>query len=239
MTATSVAGAPPGPIRWDAIRWRTVHDQVRRLQVRIAKAAGDGDFGKWVLDADIKACFDRINHDWLIANIPMDTKTLRAWLQAGFIDQNTFHHTDAGTPQGGIISPILANMALDGLEDAIRQAVPRKGAKVNLVRYADDFVITAATRELLEDTVIPVVTEFLDLRGLILSPEKTTIVHIDQGFDFLGCNFRKIRRLAVHSACQETSSCVLAVDQGFHPVSGGCTNRRSLGPVERQNPRVG
>ena len=82
-------------------------------------------------------------------------------------------------------------MALDGLEDAIREIVPRKGAKVNLVRYADDFVITAATRELLEGTVLPVVVEFLAKRGLTLSTEKTKIVHIDQGFDFLGCNLRK------------------------------------------------
>ncbi len=338
MTAAIAADAPLGPIRWDTIHWPTIADQVRRLQVRIAKAAGVGDFGKvkalqwilthswhaklwavrrvttnkgaktpgvdgvtwrtgkkkitaalalkrhgyhpqplrriyipkknswkmrplgiptmhdramqalfalalepvaetladknsygfrlrrstadavsqlfialgktcsaqWVLDADIAACFDRISHDWLIANIPMDTKTLRAWLKAGYIDQNTFHHTDAGTPQGGIISPILANMALDGLEEVIRELVPRKGAKVNLVRYADDFVITAATRELLEDTIVPAVTEFLAERGLAISPEKTKIVNIDQGFDFLGCNVRKYNgKLSIRPARQK------------------------------------
>jgi RNA-directed DNA polymerase len=368
MTVAIAAGAPLGPIKWDAIHWPTIHDQVRRLQVRIAKAAGEGDFGKvkalqwilthswhaklwavrrvttnkgaktpgvdgvtwrtgkkkiaaalalkrlgyipqplrrifipkrngklrplgiptmhdramqalfalalepvaevlsdrnsygfrqrrsttdavsqlfivlgktcsaqWVLDADIKACFDCISHDWLIANIPMDSKTLRAWLKAGFVNQNAFHHTDAGTPQGGIISPILANMALDGLEDAIQEVVPRKGAKVNLVRYADDFVITAATRELLEDAVLPVVAEFLAKRGLALSSEKTKIVHIDQGFDFLGCNVRKYDgKLSIRPAKKSVLSFMQSIREFIRSQVGAPT----VGLLARLNAKI-
>ena len=84
----------------------------------------------WVLDADIKACFDRLSHDWLLEHIPMDKRMLRSWLQAGVIDEQVFYETEQGTPQGGIISPAIANMALDGLEAAVAAAVPRRGANV-------------------------------------------------------------------------------------------------------------
>ena len=147
----------------------------------------------WVLDADIKACFDRLSHDWLLEHIPMDKRMLRSWLQAGVIDEQVFYETEQGTPQGGIISPAIANMALDGLEAAVAAAVPRRGANVNMVRYADDFVITGASKEVLEDKVVPAVGSFLAERGLILSEEKTAIVHIDQGFEFLGFHLRKYR----------------------------------------------
>jgi RNA-directed DNA polymerase len=146
---------------------------------------------QWVLDADIKACFDRIDHEWLCRHVPMDEEVLRKWLKAGFVEDEVFHETEAGTPQGGIISPTLANVALDGLEAAAKAAVPRRGAKVNVIRYADDFVVTGASREILETKVIPAVHAFLDARGLHLSPEKTRLVHIEEGFDFLGFNVRK------------------------------------------------
>ncbi len=168
-------------------RRRSTADALGQVFITLAKSYSP----QWVLDADITACFDRISHRWLLDNIPMDTTILRAWLKAGYVDRQVFHHTDTGTPQGGIISPILANMTLDGMEAAVRQAAPPKGAKVNLVRYADDFVTTAATRGLLEEQSQPALEAFLEERGLALSPEKTSIVHIDQGFDFLGCNVRK------------------------------------------------
>lgn len=168
-------------------KYRSTADALGQLFIVLARSSSP----QWVLDADIKACFDRISHDWLLKNIIIDSKVLRSWLKAGYIDRHVFYHTTEGTPQGGIISPILANMTLDGLEAALRKAVPRSGAKVNMVRYADDFVITGSSRELLVDVVLPCVTAFMDTRGLTLSPEKTHIVHIDQGFDFLGCNVRK------------------------------------------------
>jgi RNA-directed DNA polymerase len=150
---------------------------------------------QWILEGDIQSCFDRISHDWLLANVPMDRGVLRMWLKAGFMDKSVFSPADDGTPQGGIISPVLANLALDGLQAELRRAFPtsdRKGRfMVNLVRYADDFIITGASSELLTDKVRPLVERFLAGRGLTLSPTKTKITHIDVGFNFLGQNVRK------------------------------------------------
>lgn len=92
---------------------------------------------QWILEGDIKACFDQIDHRWLTAHIPMDKVVLQQWLTAGFIDKGSFNETEAGTPQGGIASPTLANMALDGLEQVVKQAT-RSTDKINVVRYADD-----------------------------------------------------------------------------------------------------
>ena len=145
---------------------------------------------QWVLEGDIKGCFDEINHKWMQDNIPIDKLLLKQWLKAGYIEDNTLFRTESGTPQGGIISPTLANMTLDGLANAIKKATAGKG-KVNMVRYADDFIITGDSKEILEKKIMPVITQFLSERGLTLSKEKTLISHIDQGFDFLGFNLRK------------------------------------------------
>jgi RNA-directed DNA polymerase len=148
---------------------------------------------RWVLEGDIKKCFDMINHQWLLNNIPMDKSMLAKWLRCGFIDKNTFFKTDEGTPQGGIISPTLLNLTLKGLEARVKTGM-KPSDRVNVVIYADDFVITGDSKELLEQRIKPVVTEFLKERGLTLSPEKTLITHIDQGFDFLGFNMRMYGR---------------------------------------------
>lgn len=144
----------------------------------------------WILEGDIKGCFDNISHDWLMINIPMDRDILQKWLKAGVVDRKTLFASIVGTPQGGVISPTLANMTLDGLEAALRK-VFRKKDKVHLVRYADDFIITGCSKELLEDKVRPLVESFLRERGLELSQEKTRVTHIEEGFDFLGQNIRK------------------------------------------------
>jgi RNA-directed DNA polymerase len=143
---------------------------------------------KWVLEGDIKGCFDNISHGWLIDNVPTDKRMLGRWLRSGFIYKKKLFSTEAGTPQGGIISPVIANMALDGLEEILKQKF--RGCKVNYTRYADDFVITGVSKELLENKVKPVVVKFLAERGLVLSDEKTVVTHIDDGFDFLGFNIR-------------------------------------------------
>jgi RNA-directed DNA polymerase len=150
------------------------------------------DRAPWILEGDIKGCYDNISHDWLIAHVPMDHVILRKWLKVGFIEKRTLWPTDVGTPQGGIVSCALANMALDGLEVELRGRFSQPD-KVNLVRYADDFIITGRSKELLENEVKPLVASFLEARGLELSPEKTKVAHIDQGFDFLGFNVRKYR----------------------------------------------
>lgn len=150
----------------------------------------------WVLDADISGCFDNISHDWMLTNIPMDKVVLRKWLNSGFIWKGRMFATEAGTPQGGIISPVLANMTLDGMQQALVARFGKKStsrgsrSKVNLVRYADDLVITGASKEVLANAKL-LIEDFLRARGLTLSEDKTRIVHIDDGFDFLGWNVRK------------------------------------------------
>ena len=149
---------------------------------------------QWVLEADIQGCFDNISHDWMLANIPTDVVVFKKWLKAGYFYQNELFPTDAGTPQGGIISPVAMNMTLDGLETMLAEKFPKAkwtGLKMNMSRYADDFIITGHSKAWLEREVKPAVVEFLAARGLILSPEKTKITHIGDGFDFLGWNIRK------------------------------------------------
>ena len=157
-------------------------------------------------EGDIKACFDRISHSWLIDHIPMDKFILRKWLAAGYMEEGVVYPTEAGTPQGGIASPVLANLALDGLEEAAQRAAPRH-QKVNVVKYADDFIITGASKEVLETKVKPAVVAFLAERGLELSEEKTRITHIDDGFGFLGFNVRKYGgKLLIKPSKQQSSA---------------------------------
>jgi len=169
---------------------------------------------QWILEGDIKACFDRISHSWLKANIPMDQQVLRKWLAAGYMEEGTLYPTARGTPQGGIASPTLANMTLDGLEAAAVKAAP-KGQKVHVVKYADDFIITGASRELLEEKVKPAVDAFLRERGLELSPEKTRITHIEVGFDFLGFNVRKYNGKLLIKPAKGSVKAFLAEIRGF------------------------
>lgn len=150
----------------------------------------------WILEGDIFGCFDNFGHGWLERHIPMNKKVLRDWLKAGYVESGKLFPTEAGTPQGGIASPTIANIALDGLETVLterfgqtRTAMDR--SRVRLVRYCDDFIITGRSKELLENEVKPLVEVFLAERGLQLSNDKTQITHISRGFDFLGQNVRK------------------------------------------------
>src|SRR6266699_2281955 len=161
-------------------------------------ALGNLQTAQWILEGDIKACFDGISHEWLLTHIPMEKAILRKWLKSGYMEENVLYPTEEGTPQGGIISPVLANMTLDGLERRLREHYPKttvKGiaAKVNFVRYADDFIVTAASKELLEQEIKPLIEAFMRERGLELSSEKTCVTHIRDGFDFLGQNVRKYK----------------------------------------------
>ena len=119
------------------------------------------DSPQWVLEGDIKGCFDNISHRWLEENIPMDAKVLREFMKCGYVYNRRLYPTISGTPQGGIISPTLANMTLDGMEKLIKQKYwsNKKGSidvrnnkkKVHLIKYADDFVVTASDKETLTD----------------------------------------------------------------------------------------
>jgi RNA-directed DNA polymerase len=165
---------------------RSTHDAIAQCFNLLAKEASS----QWVLEGDIKACFDRISHDWLEKNVMMDKTVLKQWLKAGFMEKEIFNHTEEGTPQGGIASPTLANIALDGLEKTVHN-LSSDGNPIQFVRYADDFICTAKSREILETKVQPAIINFLKERGLELSLEKTKITHINDGFDFLGFNIRK------------------------------------------------
>jgi RNA-directed DNA polymerase len=166
--------------------YRSTADAMEQCFIALARQSSP----QWIMEGDIVGCFDNIDHNWLMTHIPMDKEILRKWLKAGYIYDRTLFPTRAGTPQGSIVSPSLANMVLDGLEGVLKERFSRRDM-INFVRYADDFVITGRSKELLEQEVRPVVEQFLRERGLELSQEKTCIVHIEEGFDFLGQNVRK------------------------------------------------
>jgi len=161
---------------------------------------------KYVLDADIAGCFNHIAHAPLLAALqtfPTMRHTIRAWLKAGVLESGVLTPTQAGTPQGGVISPLLANIALHGMEDAVRaESTPasttgQSARYPKLIRYADDLVVLSPTRAGIEQAQT-LLTSWLAIRGLALKPSKTRIVHTLEavngeapGFDFLGFNVRQ------------------------------------------------
>jgi len=154
---------------------------------------------KYVLDADIKGCFDNIKQEELLKKIhtyPRLRQIIKKWLKAGVMDKGVFTPTEAGTPQGGVISPLLANIALHGMEEAITEGIKSKAEKPILVRYADDFVLVHSEKEELEQATEKI-TQWLRKMGLVLSSKKTRVTHTltpvggNVGFDFLGYTVRQ------------------------------------------------
>lgn len=197
---------------------------------------------QWVLEGDIKGCFDHISHEWLLANIPTDEKVLKKWLKCGVIFKGELYRTEEGTMQGGIISPTLANMTLDGIQPILAQKYRRysKGGKlyspmVNLVRYADDFIITSAEKEVLEREIKPMLVEFLAERGLELSEEKTVITHIDDGFAFLGFNIRKFKGVLL---TQPSKKCVKKLLDGIRYTIDSNKSCRQETLIRLLNPKI-
>lgn len=177
--------------------YRSCWDAHAQIQVVLSRKVSP----QWILDADIRKCFDTISHEWLLENTPMESKILKSWLKSGFMEGGEFFNTEAGTPQGGSISPTLSNHALNGMQTVLKQAFPIKqvgsstnrtsySSGINLIRYADDFIITGRSKRQLE-RVKKLLSEFLLPRGLELHPDKTKIVHINDGFNFLGWTFVK------------------------------------------------
>jgi RNA-directed DNA polymerase len=183
---------------------RSCHDAIRMVGILTSRPTVRPT---WILEGDIKSCYDKISHDWMLEHIPMEKPILRQWLKCGCLEGEKYRTTDSGAPQGAVISPTIANMALDGIETMLCQKYkvqksvdgktvwrgPRgKGnnKRVNFIRYADDFIVTANSKELLESEIKPMIREFLAHRGLELSEEKTFVTHLEQGFDFLGFNIR-------------------------------------------------
>jgi len=188
------------------------HDAIDKITSTLIKKQ------KWILDADIKGCFDNIDHEFLLSQIDKyDRPIIRKWLKAGYMYDNELHQTSMGTPQGGTISPLLANIALDRMETdliehlrslkgwkkkigvATVRAVPdkktgksykcRQNLKIDLIRYADDFVVIHEDKEVIEESK-KYIGNWLRKRGLELSGEKTKIVHSTEGFNFLGHHIR-------------------------------------------------
>jgi RNA-directed DNA polymerase len=165
---------------------RSTADAIEQLFVVLARKSSP----QWILEGDIKGCFDHISHQWMLDNICTDQQVLKKWLKAGFIETRKLFPTEEGTPQGGIISPTLCNMVLDGLEELLKKTFITKQG-IHYVRYADDFVVTGRSKDLLENEIRSLIANFLKERGLELSNEKTKVTQITEGFDFLGQNIRK------------------------------------------------
>ncbi|RUT02863.1 group II intron reverse transcriptase/maturase [Dulcicalothrix desertica PCC 7102] len=169
---------------------RSPHDAI----ASIYNLARPNKLKKWVIDADIRGCFDNISHDFLLellTSFPA-RELIKQWLKAGYIEEGTWHPTDAGTPQGSVVSPLLANIALHGMESALGVKYSKKGtitSKRALVRFADDFVVFCESKEDAENAV-KILKDWMKPRGLTLSEEKTKIIHLNEGFDFLGFNVR-------------------------------------------------
>jgi RNA-directed DNA polymerase len=170
---------------------RGCHDAIAKIYV----LARPHKRKKWILDADIKGAFDNIRHDFLLnalGQVP-GRELIKQWLKAGVMEDGVFHETPLGTPQGGVISPLLLNVALHGMEAALGVRHNAKGeisGERAIVRYADDFVVCCESREdalRVKDVLLP---PWLAERGLSLSEEKTRVVHLTEGFDFLGFNVR-------------------------------------------------
>ncbi|MFG2246241.1 group II intron reverse transcriptase/maturase [Spirillospora sp. NPDC048823] len=178
---------------------RGCHDAIeaiyRALRGKLSKRT-------WILDADLAAAFDRIDHQRLISTLGTfpATEWIRAWLKAGMMERGRFAPTAEGTPQGGVISPLLLNIALHGMEEAAGVRYRTDGVHAGktapaspiLIRYADDYVALCHTREQAQE-VKARLASWLAPRGLALNDEKTKIVHVDEGFDFLGYNVRRYK----------------------------------------------
>ena len=162
---------------------RSAHDAIEQCWRRLNRHCKD----RWILDADIKSAFDSISQDFILSKLKFFPARglIKQWLKAGYMEKEIFHDTTTGVQQGGIVSPVLANLALDGLQELVA------GSR-GFVRYADDFIVTART---MEDLLVlkPLIEKWLAKRGMILHPDKTKIVHIQEGFDFLGFNIRQYR----------------------------------------------
>lgn len=179
---------------------RSCHDAIEACFYRFRSRGRD----EWVLDADIKGAFDNINHSYLLktlGNIP-GREFIKQWLKAGYVESQVFYNTKSGTPQGGILSPLLANIALDGMDNWIgsytekvkyskgKGSTTEKRRLFGFIRYADDFVVTSKTKQQIEE-LLPKIKEWLAIRGLHLNEEKTQLRHINEGFNFLGFNIRR------------------------------------------------
>jgi RNA-directed DNA polymerase len=187
-----IAETPADPHAYGFRKERSPADAMLQCSIILArKGAAQG-----VLAGDVTSCVDTRSHDWLRTHVPMDKGVLRKWVKAGDREQPVVHPTAEGTPQGGLASPVLANLALDGLERRLKEPFPTppgetaERRKVHMVRDADDCILTGTSKERLAGEGKPCVEPFRKERGLELAQEKTVIPCVDHGFDFLGPQVR-------------------------------------------------
>lgn len=196
---------------------RSCHDAIESIFLNLRNNSGDKDFHKYILDADISKCFDKINHDYLLTKletIPEIKRQVEAWLKADIFDEfqaskeERISKSTEGTPQGGIISPLLANIALHGMENHLKDWICEKpsSGKTNkynknnkrkslaIIRYADDFVIIHKDKSIIEEAKEEVAKWLLDGPRLEISQAKTSIVNSNEGFNFLGFSIITVTR---------------------------------------------
>ncbi|MFT8352578.1 group II intron reverse transcriptase/maturase [Clostridium saccharoperbutylacetonicum] len=158
---------------------------------------------QWIFEGDFKGCFDNLNNDYIITCLEKFPckKTIVEWLKAGYVDNEVFNETLTGTPQGGIISPLLANIALHGMEEelGVRYKKNTQGHyldsnSIGIVKYADDFVILCKSREEAK-SMYDKLKPYLEKRGLSLAEDKTRVTHIRDGFDFLSFNAKQYKTI--------------------------------------------
>lgn len=185
---------------------RSCHDAISQCYNRLKKG---GD--TWILDADLRGAFDNVSHQFIVSAIgdAPGRELIKQWLKAGYVEAGMFHETSKGTPQGGCLSPLLLNIAINGLEELLathhkvreytytqpdgRQRVHRKELKrYGFSRYADDIQVTAETKEDIE-AIVPTIEKWLQQRGLELNKEKTNIIHVKDGINFLGFHIRQFK----------------------------------------------
>jgi RNA-directed DNA polymerase len=177
--------------------YRSTKDAYTYLNICLSKK----DAPEWIVEGDIKACFDEMNHAWILDNIPINKQILKEFLNSGYVENHQLFYTEKGTPQGGPISPIIGNIVLNGLEDILTKMFnlrtdgiidisQNNRQNIKYVRFAYDFVVTAESAETAHK-IIEVIQTFLDPRGLKLSDEKTLVTNVNKGFNFLGWNFKK------------------------------------------------
>lgn len=176
---------------------RSTHDAIENLYKKLCKKS-NGKY--WIFEGDFKGCFDNLGHEHImdcIQNFPYKNIIFK-WLKAGYVDNNVFHRTEAGTPQGSVISPLLANIALHGMEQELGvqyryvngAGYRLKSDSVAVVRFADDFIILSKSRDKAE-SMYSKLQPYLKKRGIKLAEDKTKITHVNDGFDFLGVNIRR------------------------------------------------
>jgi RNA-directed DNA polymerase len=229
-------------------KFRSQHDAIAYIRSTLDKKSS----ASFILEADIAKCFDNISHQFLMDNTPTPHKhVLEQWLKSGYVFEGKFYETKAGTPQGGIISPLLCNLALNGLEKQIMDTFPSRKRtpltqgglkkdgvlnKVNFCRYADDFIVTGGSEEILNQIRL-IIEEFLKPRGLELKEAKTRIVSIETGFNFLGFNIcRKPFNPRLNKMSKSNQETVLIIKPAVSAIKKVKTK---ISNIIHKNPQLG